>query len=72
MKNLKVGQSVRITSMAIFAVGKIIRVTDRGYEVRLPNWQADGVHLDAHCRKDEVETGHGRAERCHCCYCGGR
>jgi hypothetical protein len=67
---MKIGQSVRVTSMArVDAIGKILRVTPQGYEVRLPNWQADGVHLDVYCRKDEVETGHGRAKACRCCYC---
>jgi hypothetical protein len=70
MKTLKVGQSVAITTMSrTDAVGRILRVTAVGYEVRLPNWQADGVHLDVHCRFDEVETGHGRSARCRCCYC---
>jgi hypothetical protein len=64
---LKVGQSVRIMTMArTDAVGVITHITPRGYEVRLPNWQADGVCLNVHVRKDEVETGHGRAQRCRC------
>ena len=71
MRHFKIGQSVLITSMARIAVGKIRRVTDRGYEVRLPNWLADGVHLDVYVHAWEVEAGHGRAKACRCCYCGG-
>jgi len=71
MATIKVGTSVQVTSMArVDAVGKVRTITATGYEVRLPNWQADGVHLDVWCRRDEVATGHGRAARCRCCYCG--
>lgn len=81
---LKVGTSVLLTDMARTALGRIIRVEkdtilgDRmdpslwRYTVRLPNWQADGVHLDATYRGAEFfEVGHGRAETCRCIYCPG-
>lgn len=68
-KPLKVGTSVLLTRMARIAVGRVRAVTERGYEVRLPNWLADGVHLDVNVERDEVETGHGRAARCVCCFC---
>jgi hypothetical protein len=70
MKALKVGMSVAITSMArTDAIGRILRITGVNCTVRLPNWQADGVHLDVHCYTNELETGHGRAEICECCFC---
>lgn len=72
----RVGQSVRITTMARIAIGRVMRINDapyneKAYVVRLPNWQADGVHLDVTARGYELETGHGRAEVCRCVYCPG-
>ncbi len=67
----KVGQSVQVDTFARTAIGRVTRVTESGYEVRLPNWQADGVHLDVYARGDELSAGHGRAEKCRCVYCGG-
>jgi len=46
------------------------RVTERGYEVRLPNWLADGVHLDTYARGDELAPAKQRAKKCRCVYCG--
>lgn len=64
--------SVRVMSMArTDAIGKVIRATANGFEVRLPNWQADGVHLDVHARRDELAAGHGRAAVCRCVFCPG-
>lgn len=71
MPTFKLGQSVLVnTFQRTDAIGRITRLNPSGtYEVRIPNWQADGVHLDVVCRADELETGHGRAPRCRCCYC---
>jgi len=84
MKKFRVGQSVLLTDMARTALGRIITVETKTilgdemdpslwrYTVRLPNWQADGVHLDAVYRGSEFfETGHGRAEVCRCVFCPG-
>lgn len=68
----KVGSHVRIMSMGRIAIGRVTAITGNRADVRLPNWMADGVHLDIICRMDELETGHGRAEKCRCPYCGGR
>lgn len=71
-RKITVGMSVLVTTMArTDAVGKVMQVTGGGYTVRLPNWQADGVHLDVYARTDEVETGHGRAAVCRCPFCHG-
>ena len=73
MKTLKVGTSVRVMTMARIAVGRVINVHPERFAVtvRLPNWQADGVHLDVFTRTADVETGHGRAEVCRCVFCPG-
>jgi hypothetical protein len=63
----KVGSSVLITTMArVDAIGSVRRVTERGYEVRLPNWLADGVHLDTFARGDELAPAKQRAKKCRC------
>jgi hypothetical protein len=77
VKAFKVGQSVRVMTFGrTDAIGKVKRIVHRGqqhntYEVRLPNWQADGVHLDVFARADELQAGHGRAAVCRCVYCPG-
>jgi hypothetical protein len=53
------------------AVGVIREKRGEHYIVRLPNWQADGVHLDTACRAHELATGRGRAKVCRCVYCPG-
>lgn len=61
MKNgndIVVGATVRITTMArTDAFGQVIARTENGrWLVRLPNWQADGYHLDAGCEESELEV----------------
>ena len=67
----KIGQSVRVASMARIAVGRVTGFDWTRVLVRLPNWQADGVHLDVACAPEELETGHERAAVCRCVYCPG-
>ena len=75
LKTYKLNQSVRVMSFARIAIGRIRAWEDKGFErfyvVRLPNWQADGVHLDVRARAIDLEVGHGRAERCRCVFCPG-
>lgn len=53
---IKLGSTVRIlSSPRTNAIGKVIEVYRRGYLVRLPNWQADGYHLDCTVGFEEVE-----------------
>ena len=55
---MKVGDVVRVMTMArTDAIGRVIEITGGGVcIVRLPNWQADGYHLDVECRADELRS----------------
>lgn len=67
----KVGTAVRITtSPRTNAIGRVRAVTATGYEVRLPNWLADGVHKDVAVRADEVEKVR-TSPVCRCPFCPG-
>jgi hypothetical protein len=69
-KKITVGTGVRMLTMArTDAIGNVLRETSVGYEVRLPNWQADGVHKDIYVRYEDVARARKRAERRRCVYC---
>lgn len=58
MKNLPaVGRTVKITSAPrTDCIGRVERITDAGFAVvRVPNWCADGWHMDFPARATDLE-----------------